>query len=1169
MNIAFESELMENQKHAVVMAPALAFEVLQSRDGDALFFSIGTDNVFYLTREVTQTSTGWNKIDLSSTLSAQHGGKVAAKLFSVTQNAQTLGIDLALVLTVGDTDYLYLSLGNANIDVSWASGVKWTPIPFDAGTAPKPLTIADVYLMNIPADGGAAENIFVDILREPGDPLKLLDRYYITPGGKPQWNLHKLAADLAAGSISSCLGQRTSDPVSGIYTFGTIANERELLFTPQYNYFRPDAPPNPVRLTAPAGASAIASALNSSGASNLFVAGTNGLFLFAPDNQGDGATPVQVVSNGLIAGASELAAATGADRTAVWGVNAQGNLFYVMCPAGRETDPGAWSVPVPLVPRAEGFAFFLNLGAGNNVLFAHVDGQDLIQLTQDPVTTDWLQRSVLLPSTSPSDMAVYKSFTTHIQVTDDNNAAVPNAAVAITATSPVSVYLNDVYYLLSPTVPINTTTDITGVLTVVQETQSLAGVCFRVALTGAPGGAADINPMSTALAKLSAVQSGADLGAVQVTNSDGTKQPLVPKGVSDDDKDAAAKSVAQFVKINAGLPQNGARQAPTSAARFTAAAGPTAAPPKVWGMSFGPGGLKYHEGEEAHRHVGLYVVAPGVGAHFASAGSDLKVAAGDFFRWLKDAWDKVTGFVVQEAEGLYHFLAKIGDKVYDVLLDCIDAVVHAVEFVFNKIKVFFEDLIKWLGFLFEWPDIVRTHSVLKNVFNRYMDKCIDSMHSARAELQKSFTEVVKYIDSWAGIADNIPPSLSGSTLDGSTKSSPPAPGQNSPQSNWALHHLKSNAANGSTNAEPNKGVLGDVLAVLKPLIDAVEREGEILKATYDNFKSDVIDKIHQLSFPQLIKAIVAIIADALVESIENVLLTAIDVLIALVEGITDTLNATIDIPVISPVYKLVADADLSLLDLTCLVAAVPVTVIYKAITDSAPFPDNSTTHALIKAPDFASLQRIVQPAPHGVRLAADATIPTSVNKVLVLTGGIASAVGAVSLSIFQPFAKKWPDIKVFPVINGLSYLLYVAPDIFGQLPDLQNKKWWAIMNEIITDVMVVKAVVDMGVGIKNPAKETALAKWPKYVSPWIDFGANILWQVPTEAALFDPENQNTPGILSMWAGTCFDCNGVMSPAIALEDDARIWVPLAFVAAGFNLAYGAMSCAASVLTFKSS
>jgi hypothetical protein len=67
MKITCQSELMKNQKHAVVMAPDLAFEVLQSRDGDALFFSIGTDNAFYLTREVTPGSSA--KLSCSHLLS--------------------------------------------------------------------------------------------------------------------------------------------------------------------------------------------------------------------------------------------------------------------------------------------------------------------------------------------------------------------------------------------------------------------------------------------------------------------------------------------------------------------------------------------------------------------------------------------------------------------------------------------------------------------------------------------------------------------------------------------------------------------------------------------------------------------------------------------------------------------------------------------------------------------------------------------------------------------------------------------------------------------------------------------------------------------------------------------------------------------------------------------
>ena len=230
MQITFDSELMENQKHADVMAPDVAFEVLQSQDGDSLFFSIGTDHALYVTRELTATPTGWDKIDLSSALASQHGGAaVAAKAFRVAQNPQTLSIDLALVLTVAGQDFLYLSLGNANTDAAWANGVPWTAVPFDAGTAPNPLTIADVLVMDL---AGPTEVIFVDVIRTPGDPLMLLDRYSITPATAPHWNSLDLPIDLASGSIASCLGKRTGDPVPGIYTFGAISGKQELHLHP-------------------------------------------------------------------------------------------------------------------------------------------------------------------------------------------------------------------------------------------------------------------------------------------------------------------------------------------------------------------------------------------------------------------------------------------------------------------------------------------------------------------------------------------------------------------------------------------------------------------------------------------------------------------------------------------------------------------------------------------------------------------------------------------------------------------------------------------------------------------------------------------------------------------------------------------------------------------------
>src|SRR5581483_6131233 len=133
MKISCESELMKNRKHALVMAPDRAFEVLQTPGGDALFFSVGTDGAFYLTREVSKTATGWNRIDLSTPLAAAHGGAaVTAKSFAVAQNATTRAVDMALVLTVAGQDFLYLSLGNDNTAAGWAAPVAWAAVPFDA-----------------------------------------------------------------------------------------------------------------------------------------------------------------------------------------------------------------------------------------------------------------------------------------------------------------------------------------------------------------------------------------------------------------------------------------------------------------------------------------------------------------------------------------------------------------------------------------------------------------------------------------------------------------------------------------------------------------------------------------------------------------------------------------------------------------------------------------------------------------------------------------------------------------------------------------------------------------------------------------------------------------------------------------------------------------------------
>lgn len=122
---------MTNQKASAVVVPDKQFEALQTTDGNALLFSIGKDNILYCTAEIPGHDHGWVRLDLSTALSERDfGGKpVIAKTFDVGQDP-IAGVDIALIITEGNQDWLYLSLGNTPTD--WSAFVPtFQQIKFD------------------------------------------------------------------------------------------------------------------------------------------------------------------------------------------------------------------------------------------------------------------------------------------------------------------------------------------------------------------------------------------------------------------------------------------------------------------------------------------------------------------------------------------------------------------------------------------------------------------------------------------------------------------------------------------------------------------------------------------------------------------------------------------------------------------------------------------------------------------------------------------------------------------------------------------------------------------------------------------------------------------------------------------------------------------------------
>lgn len=117
-----------------------------------------------------------------------------------------------------------------------------------------------------------------------------------------------------------------------------------------------------------------------------------------------------------------------------------------------------------------------------------------------------------------------------------------------------------------------------------------------------------------------------------------------------------------------------------------------------------------------------------------------------------------------------------------------------------------------------------------------------------------------------------------------------------------------------------------------------EQKAAFLTA-YDEIKTQIIDKFTSLTPAEIVKRLLAIIGDTVLTMANNLVAKTLPLVQDLTTAVIQKLSEPISIPVLSPLYQDVADEELSILDLICLLAAVPATLLYKVVTNSSPFPD--------------------------------------------------------------------------------------------------------------------------------------------------------------------------------------------------------------------------------------
>lgn len=138
-SISFDSELMTQQVAAVAIPNSKDFVAVHDENGRIMIFSVGTDGVFYLTKEDRYGSR--IIINLSKALNIV-GVKIAA--YDVTQNIKTSTLYIVaatasglLILKPFKPSDIYLADNNLNL----------TPLIISGG--PKVTTVQEIYMVNL------------------------------------------------------------------------------------------------------------------------------------------------------------------------------------------------------------------------------------------------------------------------------------------------------------------------------------------------------------------------------------------------------------------------------------------------------------------------------------------------------------------------------------------------------------------------------------------------------------------------------------------------------------------------------------------------------------------------------------------------------------------------------------------------------------------------------------------------------------------------------------------------------------------------------------------------------------------------------------------------------------------------------------------------------------
>lgn len=581
-----------------------------------------------------------------------------------------------------------------------------------------------------------------------------------------------------------------------------------------------------------------------------------------------------------------------------------------------------------------------------HVMVAYASG-GLELFTQDSVSEQWL-RFRLTDDNVKKGWHTANSYSTRILVQDDRGAPAIGATVVLRPKTPCFALINGVATHLSPLLGHVVTTDGAGVVNLVQPVNTLGAAMIEVSLHQSetlphipPGTVFSraasrdwqatpvqqsvvLNPMVKATDKLARVTSGTDIHDARA--SDG-RQPF------------AHLPLAQCNQTSVALKPLMQAYHATFAAPDTAGT-PVAIVARTR--------LHWQGSRVAMEHTMLSVPETWTpGDSLPALGNML----GYLWTLVKDTVNEVVTELEWLSNGLANLVLTIGDVVWRATMTIASQAAELIDWALQKsLGISLDDLVNWLGQVFDWPAILRTQKAIKHFVVLNRNHAVNWLaKSAPAAVDSVANEMKVWL---AGLPDMDQksrsllerPAASGANSEVEVK--PPAAG---PDVMWGQTQIAQFSGMSSFG--------NDSAPAVNTIMAAIESAGQSMKSDVGLMKDWLVDQdLSTLNPLQLAEGSLAILGTSVVDAFETFVKAMLPEIATLVTQLTDAADASVQIPVLSALYSELINpgSELSLLDAVTLLAAIG-GHIGSELVSGEPLISASMANRILAASDLQSL----------------------------------------------------------------------------------------------------------------------------------------------------------------------------------------------------------------------